>query len=168
MFSSGTEPRSRTPVRPIYVTDLPSSLFITRGFINAFWKTFWHIRLYQNKVFVEKQTISFQEVNYHRHHSSYLNRRVCLSTKCIWNRCRYNHETRKSYTYCLENDQTNFNTNLNVHFINFIKNNSANRCCTPHIAQINTMKGKGQFSAAIWQINLYYIIFSTHPYVVLT
>ena len=51
----------------------------------------------------------------------------CLSTKYLRNRCRYNHETRTSSTYCLDNDQTHFKTNFTVHFINFIKNNSANR-----------------------------------------
>ena len=29
--------------------------------------------------------------------------------------------------YCLDNDETHFKTNFTVHFINFIKNNSANR-----------------------------------------
>ena len=55
--------------------------------------------------------------------------------------------------YCLDNEQTHFRTNFPVHFINFIKRNLANRRRVANIAHVH--KGQG---AAVWQINLYYII----------
>ena len=75
-----------------------------------------------------------------------------------------------SSKYCLDNDQTRFKINLNVHFLNFIKNNSANRRYTPNIAQINMMQAhgfKGQFGRTICELYyfLYLSVSTLSPYV---
>ena len=68
--------------------------------------------------------------------------------------------------HVLPRQRTNsFQTDFTVHFISFIENNSANRDTGyPKHRPDKHAKGRVQIGAAIWQINLYYIIFSTYPY----